>query len=356
MKPHKSLLVNTVSNALKEKIRQLTLDMGFQQAHFTRPDVSSYQKLHWQQIESGFHGGMDWLERNTELRYDPEKLHPGTKTILMVRLDYLSDQDVSMIASDRGYIAQYALGRDYHKLMRQRLSRLGKEINELLEPMGYRAFVDSAPILERQLAESSGMGWLGKNTLLLNETAGSFFFLGELFLTLELEADKPKEKRHCGTCTACLDTCPTLAFVSEGVLDSSRCISYLTIEHQGSIPVELRSSIGNRIFGCDDCQWQCPFNKFAKVSQEPDFLPRIQLLNRPLDELWSWSEVQFLKNTEGTPIRRIGYQRWQRNLAVAIGNSNRVDWIAILNERYEQADSMLQEHIDWALDQLQHPV
>jgi len=349
------VLAVNVSKNLKEKIRQLTLGMGFQQAHFVKPDVSGYQSLHWQQIESGYHSGMDWLERNTELRYDPEKLHPGTKTILVVRLDYLSDLNATKIARDHGYIAQYALGRDYHKLMRQRLSRLGKEINELLEPMGFRAFVDSAPVLERQLAESSGMGWLGKNTLLLNETAGSFFFLGELFLTLGIDADEPREKRHCGTCTACLDTCPTQAFVSEGILDSGRCISYLTIEHHGTIPVEFRVNIGNRIFGCDDCQWQCPFNKFASESQEPDFTPRSQLLNQPLNELWLWTEPEFLKKTEGSPIRRIGYQRWLRNLAIAIGNSKRTDWISVLQERYEEVDDLVREHVDWALIQLERP-
>lgn len=342
-----------MSDHLKEKIRKLALDCGFQQVHFTVPDVSAYKELHWHQISKGYHGGMDWLERNTELRYAPEKLQPGTQSIMMVRLDYLSDLDASVIASDHGYIAQYALGRDYHKLMRQRLSRLGKEVDGLLAPMGFRAFVDSAPILERQLAELSGMGWIGKNTLLMNEQAGSWFFLGELFLTLPLSPDVPKEKRHCGTCTACLDTCPTDAFVAEGVLDAGKCISYLTIEHHGSIPVEFRQQIGNRIFGCDECQWQCPFNRFAKISQEADFKPREHLENQPLNALWSWTEIQFLKYTEGTPMRRIGYQRWQRNLAVAMGNSGRSDWITLLENRINTSDEVVKEHVIWAIEKLQ---
>jgi epoxyqueuosine reductase len=337
---------------LKETMRQMALDMGFQQVHFTRPDVSHYQAQHWSQIEAGYHADMDWLERNTDVRYHPESLHPGTQTVILVRLDYLMDRDAAVIASDRGDIAQYAVGRDYHKVMRRRLTQLGHEIQTLLDPIGFRAFVDSAPVLERQLAEQSGMGWIGKNTLLLNEQAGSWFFLGELFLTCPIEPDPPRTTQHCGSCTSCLDTCPTDAFVKEGVLDAAKCISYLTIENAGPIPERYRKAIGNRIYGCDECQWRCPFTKFAPLSTEADFQPRAAIYQRPLDELWQWQEDQFLSRMEGSPIRRIGYQSWLRNIAVAMGNSGRKDWVPLLAARREHTSALVQEHIDWAIAQL----
>lgn len=340
------------STSMKEEIRQLALSSGFQQVHFTQPDVSAYATQHWQQIEAGYHADMDWLERNTGVRYHPETLHSGTKTIMLVRLDYLVDRDDELIASDRGVIAQYALGRDYHKVMRRRLTQLGSAIETLLAPTGFRAFVDSAPVLERQLAEQSGMGWIGKNTLLLNEEAGSWFFLGELFLTLELEPDPPRTTKHCGSCTACMDACPTDAFVREGVLDAGKCISYLTIENHGPIPEVYRKAMGNRIYGCDDCQWRCPFTKFSQPSTEPDFQPRSDFYQKPLDELWQWSETTFLSVMEGSPIRRIGYQSWMRNIAVAMGNSGKREWMSLLENKRATLSPMVQEHIDWAVAQL----
>lgn len=341
--------------ALAEQIRQWALDLGFQQPRFVRPDVSDYAQQHLDWLAKGMHGEMSWLERNQELRLHPEHLVPDTKTILCVRMDYLS-QDVAteelLQQPQKAYIARYSLGRDYHKLMRKRLTDLGKKIDRELTQMGYRAFVDSAPVLERQLAEKSGLGWLGKNSLLLNEQAGSWFFLGELFMTLELPVDPPQEQRRCGSCDACMQVCPTDAIVEPGVVDARRCISYLTIEYAGSIPRDLRPLMGNRIYGCDDCQIFCPFNKFAQPTLERDFQPRHALDDSTLEELFGWDENTFLKNTEGSAIRRIGYQQWIRNLAIAIGNSEQTEMIEPLRNKRAECSDVVQEHIDWAIDRL----
>ncbi len=338
------------------QIKTWATDLGFQDARFVAPDVSEYIENHKRWVNDGMHGTMSWFEQNQDLRYDPKALVPGTKTILMVRLDYRPDEeglDQLLDHPTKAYISRYALGRDYHKLMRKRLTQLGKKISAVIEPLGYRAFVDSAPVLERQLAEKSGMGWLGKNTLLLNNKAGSWFFLGALFLTLELDSDAPNEQVHCGSCTSCMDVCPTQAFTKAGVLDARLCISYLTIEHEGAIPEHLRSSFGNRIYGCDDCQIFCPFNKFSTPTDEKDFEPRNNLDRAELIDLFQWTEQEFLSKTEGSAIRRIGFERWQRNIAVALGNSKDERALQVLKHGLDGANDLLREHIEWAISKLE---
>jgi len=251
----------------------------------------------------------------------------------------------------KAYVSRYARGRDYHKLIRKRLQKLATRIKEEAGPFGYRAFVDSAPVLERALAEKSGMGWIGKNTMLINKKAGSWFFLGELFTDLPLPVDAP-DTDHCGTCSACLDVCPTKAFVAPNQLDATRCISYLTIELRSAIPLEFRKPIGNRIFGCDDCQLVCPWNKFSKNSDEKDFTPRHSLDDAQLVDLFAWSERDFLNRTEGSAIRRIGYDCWLRNIAIALGNAPTSKVVvAALNSRLNNVSEMVNEHITWALQQ-----
>lgn len=341
---------------IADSIRQWAIEAGFQDVRFVKPDVSRYVETHKRWVEAGYHGTMTWFENNQELRYDPTELVPGTQTIVMVRMDYRPDEPDLQTLLDhptQAYVARYALGRDYHKLMRKRLTQLGKRISEQIEPLGYRAFVDSAPVLERQLAERSGMGWLGKNTLLLNAKAGSWFFLGALFLSIELPADSPSDAIHCGSCRSCMDVCPTQAFVEEGVMDARRCISYLTIEHDGGIPEPYRAAMGNRIYGCDDCQIYCPFNKFSDATQEQDFQPRHNLHQAELIELFLWTEQEFLKRTEGSAIRRIGYERWLRNLAVALGNSQDERAKSVLLSKRSEVSEMVGEHIDWAVAQLE---
>ena len=341
---------------LKDQIKAFASELGFQACSFSVPNVSAYAGAHQRQIDQGHHGSMRWLEHNQSLRYDPRQLVEGVKTIISVRMNYrpdsLSTMQRQLQQADRAYIARYALGRDYHKLMRNKLQRLGERINKELQQTGFRAFVDSAPVLERELAEQSGLGWIGKNTLLLHENAGSWFFLGELFLTLELPVDQPEVHKHCGSCQRCLIECPTDAFVTAGILDARKCISYLTIEHNGEIPEPLRAMMGNRIYGCDDCQIVCPFSKFSSATDETDFLPRHELDDRSLADLWSWTEQQFLQHMQGSPIRRIGYERWSRNLAVAMGNSGNTDWADLLKQKLGCVSSMVDEHIEWAIRRL----
>jgi epoxyqueuosine reductase len=270
-------------------------------------------------------------------------------------MDYLPEgADPQSVLADgaQAYVSRYALGRDYHKLMRGRLAKLAKRIEAELGKGHYRAFVDSAPVLERALAENAGLGWIGKNTMLINEKAGSWFFLGEIYTDIPLPADAPQETEHCGSCRACLDICPTNAFIDPWVLDARKCISYLTIELDGSIPESLRTSMGNRIYGCDDCQIVCPWNKFAQQTSEPDFAPRHALDTIGLLECFSWDEEIFLKKTEGSAIRRIGHERWRRNVAVALGNApSSPDVIDALTAALDDPSGQVREHARWALSQ-----
>jgi epoxyqueuosine reductase len=337
---------------IKSQLKTWALELGFAELRVTDTDVSAYVENHKRCIEQGLHGEMGYLERNQELRYYPPNLVPGTQRIICLRMNCLPPVATRerLLSKTKAYIARYALGRDYHKVMRKRLNVLAAKLAEKIGPFGYRAFVDSAPVLERQLAEKSGLGWIGKNTLLLNEQAGSWFLLGEIYTDLPLPLDTPQPKQRCGTCTACLDICPTRAFVKPWVLDAKRCISYLTIEFKGSIPTELRPLIGNRVFGCDDCQIFCPWTKFSDTTAEPAFQPRHGLDDAELVELFLWSEQEFLDKTAGSPIRRAGYEGWLRNLAVALGNAPALPAVtAALWQRREHPSALVREHIEWAL-------
>lgn len=339
---------------LASDIKSWALDFGFQQAAITDIDLSAYQPRLDEWLENGYHGKMEYMARHRDLRLHPEKLHPGTLRVICVRMDYALTRDNSLEPledSETAYVSRYARGRDYHKLIRKRLQQLANRITAQVGDHGYRAFVDSAPVLERALAEKSGLGWIGKNTMLLNKEAGSWFFLGELFTDLPLPTDPPASA-HCGSCRACLDICPTDAFVDANTLDARRCISYLTIELREAIPESLRPLIGNRVFGCDDCQLICPWNKFTNISRESDFSPRHNLDNSELAKLFRWSEDEFMRNTEGSPIRRIGYECWLRNLAVGLGNAaSTVAVITALEARRDDPSEMVREHVAWALSQ-----
>ncbi len=343
---------------LAHDIKLWASELGFDQIGITDTDLSLEEPRLQAWLDAGHHGSMDYMARHGMMRARPHELLPGTLRVLSVRMNYLPFE-AGFAATLRdptlGYISRYALGRDYHKVLRNRLKQLGDRIEqrcrELCQATGeWRPFVDSAPILERPLAAKAGLGWIGKHSLLLNESAGSFFFLGELLISLPLPLDAPVEKEQCGKCVACINICPTGAIVAPYVVDGRRCISYLTIENDGPIPEEFRPLMGNRIYGCDDCQLICPWNRYADVSPEPDFSPRPNLHRPPLLELWLWSESEFLKHTEGSPIRRIGYQRWRRNLAVALGNGPATpDVIAALQLAQNEAEPMVAEHIAWAL-------
>lgn len=337
---------------IKCLLKTWAAELGFDELRVTDTDVSSYAENHRRCIEQGLHGEMRYLERNLELRYYPRNLVPGTQRIICLRMNCLPPVATRerLLSRTRAYIARYALGRDYHKVMRKRLNTLAQKLAERIGPFGYRAFVDSAPVLERQLAEKSGLGWIGKNTLLLNEQAGSWFLLGEIFTDLPLPLDAPQAKQRCGSCTACLDVCPTRAFVKPWVLDARRCISYLTIEFKGSIPLELRPLMGNRIFGCDDCQIFCPWTKFSDATADPAFQPRHGLDDAALVDLFLWSEQEFLDKTAGSPIRRAGYECWLRNLAVALGNAPASPAIGnALRQRLDHPSALVREHVEWAL-------
>jgi epoxyqueuosine reductase len=345
--------VNADPQELAEQIRSLGQELGFQQVGISNAHIGEHEgRLHaW--LDAGYQGEMEWMASHGSKRTHPDELVPGTCRVISVRMDYLP-ADTSMAKrlkqSEHAYISRYALGRDYHKLMRRRLQHLAERIQALIGPFGYRAFVDSAPVMERALATRAGLGWIGKNTMLIHPRAGSYFFLGELFTDLPLPVDAAQETEHCGSCTACLDTCPTGAFVGAHVLDARRCISYLTIELKGPIPLELRPLMGNRVFGCDDCQMVCPWNKFAKPTAETDFNPRHQLDQATLASLFLWDEATFLSHTEGSAIRRIGHERWLRNLAVGLGNATTsIPVVEALKARREHPSELVREHVIWAL-------
>lgn len=343
--------------ALTVSIHDWAAELGFQQIGITDIDLSEDAPRLATYLAAGYHGEMAYMADHGAMRWRPEELVPGTVRVISVRMDYLPEdtQMAQMLAQpEQAYISRYALGRDYHKLIRKRLQQLAEKITQEIGPFGYRAFVDSAPVMEKPLARKAGLGWMGKNTLILNRKAGSWFFLGELFIDVPLPVDEPNDRDHCGKCSACLDVCPTQAFVGERVLDARRCISYLTIELKGAIPEELRPMMGNRVFGCDDCQLVCPWNRFAKSTQEDDFKPRHSLDSSTLAELFMWSEEQFLKRTQGSPIRRTGYERWLRNLAVGLGNApSTIPVLEALKARREYPSELVREHVLWALQQHQ---
>jgi len=343
---------------LARRIRHWGAELGFQQVGFSDINLQHAEKRLGQWLEKQFHGDMHYMERHGLKRSRPELLVPGTLSVISVRMDYLpEDQSVAESLLDhpsKAYISRYALGRDYHKVLRSRLKKLAGQIAQHTEPLGYRVFVDSAPVLEKPLAEKAGLGWVGKHTNLINKTAGSWFFLGELYTNLALPADKPATA-HCGSCTACIDVCPTNAIVAPFKLDARRCISYLTIEMKGTIPASLRPLIGNRIYGCDDCQLFCPWNKFAVRSDEADFAPRNKLDASELTELFQWNEEMFLGKTEGSAIRRIGYEQWLRNVAVGLGNAKTTPAVLrALHDRCDDESPLVREHVEWALQQHAH--
>jgi len=340
---------------LKVKIVEKGTELGFQQVGVADLDLSqaSARLLEW--LAAGKHGEMHYMQAHGEKRWRPELLIPGTLRVISARMDYLPENQAAMWRQlndgNAAYISRYALGRDYHKVLRRRLQTLAEYIAELIGPFGYRVFVDSGPVLEKPLAEKAGLGWIGKHTSLISKDAGSWFFLGELLVDLALAPDVA-EQSHCGTCSRCIPACPTGAITAPYQLDARLCISYLTIEHAGSIPEPLRPLMGNRIYGCDDCQLVCPWNKFAKIAVEPDFQMRHGLAEASLLELFAWSEAQFLQKTEGSAIRRIGFERWQRNIAVALGNApHSENIVSALLAKENSASATVQEHVRWALTQ-----
>ena len=341
-------------DALPGLIGQWAAELGFSGVGIAGVDLSADEArlLNW--LAAGRHGEMGYMARHGRKRSRPADLVPGTLRVISVRMDYWpggTARPAAEALADRtaGYVARYALGRDYHRLMRRRLQRLADRICEHVGPFGYRAFVDSAPVLERALARDAGLGWIGKHTNLIDPRAGSWFFLGELYTDLPLPAgDAPAD--HCGRCRACIDACPTGAIVAPYELDARRCIAYITIEHPGAIPVDLRPAVGNRVFGCDDCQLVCPWNRFAAATAEAGFAPRHRLDRSSLVELFAWDEADFERYTEGSAIRRLGHERWLRNVAVALGNAPTTrDVVDALRARAAHPSALVREHVAWAL-------
>lgn len=338
-------------------IKRLGLDLGFQQVGITDGAGLAEDEAHllsW--LRQGRHGEMDYMARHGLKRSRPEALVAGTVSVISVRMDYLppSSRHPRQVLNRPGlaYISRYALGRDYHKLMRRRLGELARKIEARAGPFGYRCLVDSAPVLEKALARNAGLGWIGKHSNLINPKAGSYFFLGEIYTDLPLEKDPPFDRQHCGRCTACMDICPTAAIVAPQQIDARRCISYLTIELKGAIPEPLRPLIGNRVYGCDDCQLICPWNKFARHTEEDDFRVRHGLDAPTLIELFLWGEQEFLQKTEGSAIRRIGHERWSRNIAVGLGNApTSAATVKALKTRADDPSALVREHVAWALRQ-----
>lgn len=339
--------------ALKSQIKNWGEELGFQQLGIANVDLSEHEEYLQTWLDQGMQGQMDYMQRHGSRRSRPAELLPGTIRVISGRMDYLpadaTPAEQLLKQPDQALISRYALGRDYHKLMRQRLQKLARRIEKTIGKFGYRVFVDSAPVLEKALAAKAGLGWIGKHSNLLNKSAGSWFFLGEIYTDLPLPLDAPVEN-HCGSCNRCLDVCPTQAIIAPYRVDARRCVSYLTIELRDSIPLELRPLMGNRIFGCDDCQFVCPWNRFAQFSAEDDFSPRAGMDAPQLLELFSWNEAEFLTRTEGSAIRRIGHACWLRNIAVALGNAPPSASItAALQARLQHPDAMVREHVLWAL-------
>jgi len=341
--------------ALASRVRALTREAGFQRCGISGIDLREDEQHLRDWLAEGLYGTMHWMAQHGSKRARPAELVPGTLRVISVGMDYGRRDDEAAWATlddgERAYVARYALGRDYHKLMRNRLQKLAERLQEAVGPFGHRVFVDSAPVLERALARNAGLGWIGKHTCLIDKQGGSWFFLGEIYVDLPLPVDTPATA-HCGSCVRCIDICPTGAIVAPQRLDARRCISYLTIEHDGAIPEEFRKPIGNRIYGCDDCQLVCPWNKFARRTDEADFRARNDLDTATLPQLFAWEEDEFLRRTEGSPIRRSGHERWLRNIAVALGNAPTTPAVlAALGSRREHASALVREHVAWALAQ-----
>ena len=361
-------MINDNHTLLANQIRLWGKELGFAEVRFTDVDLASQEAGLTAWLAAGHHGEMSYMAEHGMKRARPAELVPGARTAIMVRMDYLPTstapawREEALQATEhaqRAVISVYARGRDYHKVLKSRLQQLAERIDGAIESFGYRVFTDSAPVMEVALAEKAGLGWRGKHTLLLSRDAGSMFFLGEIITDLVLPADPPTGQ-HCGSCSACITCCPTQAILGPYELDARRCISYLTIELKGSIPTALRTLIGNRVYGCDDCQLVCPWNKFAQAGTLDDFNVRNGLDHANLTELFGWQEADFLKNLEGSPIRRIGYIRWLRNLAVGLGNARRslaqsgqctADIDKALLARLDHSSDIIREHVQWALTQ-----
>ena len=348
---------------LRTWLGEKALELGFDGMRITDTHLGQASERLNSWLSKSFHGHMEYLQRHAQLRSDPALLLPGTVRVICVRMNYLPpeiDFDYEwqrLEEPTQAVVSIYARGRDYHKVLRQRMQDFAKTIEEKIGPFGYRVFTDSAPLMEVELARKAGLGWRGKHTLLLNRDSGSTFFLGEILIDVPLPIDDPIED-HCGTCQACMDVCPTKAITAPYQLDARRCISYLTIENPEAIPLEFRRAMGNRVYGCDDCQLTCPWNKFAKHTDLPDFAQRHGLGQATLLQLWSWTAAEFNQRHEGSAIRRIGYQRWRRNLAVAMGNAlaspqvleeDKQQIREALSESLPSADALVAEHIQWAL-------
>lgn len=345
----------TLPDHFMSQVQEYAQSLGFQQLAVSGIDLHEDEERLQSWLQQHYHGSMEFMARHGEMRSRPQDLVNGTLSIISVRMNYLGSdlgQAISLLEQDQhAYISRYALGRDYHKMMRQRLQKLAHYMETLIGPFGYRVFVDSAPVLEKAIARKSGIGWLGKHSNILNREASSWFFLGEIYLDLPLTAT-PAVNEHCGECQQCIDVCPTRAIVAPYVVDARRCISYLTIEHKGSIPEEFREAMGNRIYGCDDCQLFCPWNRFVQTTHEQDFMPRYGLNLITLCELFQWQEDEFYSRFEGSPIRRIGYEQWLRNIAIALGNARSNEKVVnALLQRRSHPSELVREHVQWALKQ-----
>ena len=339
------------------QIGQLAKQFGFHDMGIVDPTLETAGERLNEWLAQGYQADMGYMGEHGSKRWRASELVPGTARVICLTMPYLDPEITtkSCLEDDQqGYVARYAMGRDYHKLVRKRLAQMAKAIEKLIGPFGYRVFVDSAPVMEKPMAQQAGLGWQGKNTLLINRKSGSWFFLGEIFVDLPLPTTAPYEKDHCSRCTACMDVCPTNAFPEPYVLDANKCIAYLTIEHKGSIPEDIRPLMGNRIFGCDDCQLGCPYNRVPVATQENDFAPRHNLDQASLIELFNWTAEEFDERTQGSPIRRSGYEGWLRNIAVALGNGQATDDnLSALTHKLNQVTPMVAEHIQWAIDTLQ---
>jgi epoxyqueuosine reductase len=337
---------------LARAVKAWGIELGFQSVGIADIDLGAAQGRLGEWLAAGFHGEMDYMARHGLKRARPAELRPGTLSVISARMNYRPQaaEAWSVIGTpEKAYIARYATGRDYHKVLRNRLQQLARRIEREIGPFGHRVYTDSAPVMEVELAAKSGLGWRGKHTLLLSRDAGSYFFLGEIYTDLPLPADAPVAD-HCGSCSKCLDICPTGAIVAPYQVDARRCISYLTIELKGAIPLELRPLIGNRVYGCDDCQLACPWNRYAETSGEPDFRVRHGLDDAELTDLFAWSESQFRERMAGSAIHRIGFERWSRNLAVGLGNApTSTAVLGALKSRADDSSPLVREHVAWAM-------